>query len=320
MGTKMKELIRNAVAIVAIVPMMILWGRTGETHYLFPELGALAVGLIVMNKRTWKIGYTQNLILVLSGAVGTLVEMYLGTCGWALTVPVAFLTTGLLMTACRSIMPPALAAALLPVITETCSWTYVASLTVFVLFTTILQKAAEATGIRETKTPATALSEGKLNGDIILKWLILAVIVMPLVVLAEVTGHRFLMAPPIIVTLVEFSNSRSGFRHRPWQVLLMLMLGSCCGSALMILSPVSGWWLSVAFAITLLVFAIFRKYYAPAAAACLLAGLVPDWELITYPIEIGLGGAYAIVCSSVFYIINCRRSHSAEDKEGGKEE
>ncbi len=315
----MKELIRNILAIVAIIPMAALWGTTGETHYLFPELGALAVGLLVINKRAWKIGYAQNLILVLSGALGTLVEIYLGQWGWALTVPVTFLITGLLMTICRTFMPPALAAALLPVITETGSWVYVASLTALVLFTTILQKISEATGIRNVQTPAIDASGSRLSVCVIAKWVILTVIIMPLVALAIVTDHRFIMAPPVIVTLVEFSNSRSGFRHRPWQVLLMLMLGASCGSSMMILSQGSGFWLSIAFALTLCVFAIFRKYYAPAAAACLLAGLVPNSELTFYPIEIGLGGAYAIVCSSVFYIINCRWIGGRGDKKSGKE-
>lgn len=315
-----KELIRNILAIVAIIPMVALWGETGETHYLFPELGALAVGLIVVNKRTWKVGYAQNLILVLSGVIGTLVEMYLGQCGWFLTVPVTFLATGLIMAASRSFMPPALAAALLPVITETGSWAYVASLTALVLFTTILQKTSEATGLRNAQTPAIEPCGSQLSGEVIIKWVILAIIIMPLVALAEVTDRRFVMAPPVIVTLVEFSNSRSGFRHRPWQVLLMLMLGAGCGSSMMILSPGSGLWLSVAFALTLCVFAIFRKYYAPAAAACLLAGLVPDWELTFFPIEMGVGGAYAIVCSSVFYIINCSRSRSTDDAKSGKED
>lgn len=188
-----KELIRNILAIVAIIPMVALWGETGETHYLFPELGALAVGLIVVNKRTWKVGYAQNLILVLSGVIGTLVEMYLGQWGWFLTVPVTFLATGLIMTASRSFMPPALAAALLPVITEMGSWAYVTSLTALVLFTTILQKTSEATGLRNAQTPAIEPCGSQLSGEIIIKWVILAIIIMPLVALAEVTDRRFVI-------------------------------------------------------------------------------------------------------------------------------
>ena len=36
------------------------------------------------------------------------------------------------------------------------------------------------------------------------------------------SSHLYIIAPPLIVTYVEFANSKAGFRNRPVQVFLVL--------------------------------------------------------------------------------------------------
>ena len=119
------------------------------------------------------------------------------------------------------------------------------------------------------------------------------------------TGYRYCILPPLIVTFVEFANSKSGFRNRPVQVWLMLVAGATAGTLMEWMGHVwLGWSESVvALVVCACLFVMFERvgrYFAPVGAVALIPMIVPQ-DLFWLPVQIACGAAVFIAVALLLF-------------------
>ncbi len=298
------EKIRVMAAILVVVAMLVWWQVSDCDRVLFPEVGALSIGLLMKDKRVWRTGKIMCLcVMTLAAAVGVGAEIWVGCHGILLSSLVAFVVTGLMFAALRTQLTPALATALLPTVVGIGTWDYVGYVAFMVAAVLIVQWLLEVTGQRSYRVPMVM---GRAGRDEVFGFCdlgLLTLCAIPLCVAAWLTGWHYLIAPPVLVTMVEFSYGGSGFRRRAWQVLFMLLYGAGAGGAFVVICSSLGFGMGVAglciVAAVMFLFSVFKKSYAPAFSVALLSLLVAGEDIWTFPIQIALGSAYVIVASSI---------------------
>ncbi len=298
------EKIRVMAAILVVVAMLVWWQVSDCDRVLFPEVGALSVGLLMKDKCVWRTGKIMCLcVMTLAAAVGVGAEIWVGCHGILLSSLVAFVVTGLMLAALRTQLTPALATALLPTVVGIGTWDYVGYVAFMVAAVLIVQWLLEVTGQRSYRVPMVM---GRAGRDEVFGFRdlgLLTLCAIPLCVAAWLTGWHYLIAPPVLVTMVEFSYGGSGFRRRAWQVLFMLLYGAGAGGAFVVICSSLGFGMGVAglciVAAVMFLFSVFKKSYAPAFSVALLSLLVAGEDIWTFPIQIALGSAYVIVASSI---------------------
>lgn len=300
------DVVRGCFATAVVAAMLAAWQVVGQDLLLFPEVGALAIGLLVMDKSVWRVSKLACLcVMTMAAAIGIGVSRCVGFVGFGVPVIAAFLLSGLMLRLTRIQLPPALAAAVMPALFGIVAWEYVGMVAALVSLVIMVQWVMELTGVRRYRMPVVKYSPAEPFSYCALG--IMALSIAPLCVTAWLTGWKYLVAPPLLVTLAEFSQGESGFRRRPWQVLFMLLFGASAGAAALIFSRSLGFDVAVAgvcaFVLMLCLYNIFRKSFAPSATLALLALLVGDVDVWTYPAQVVLGGAYAILVSSLPCII-----------------
>ncbi len=296
--------IRELTAIIVVVLMLVAWQASANELILFPELGALCIGLLVLDKNVWHVSKLMCLfVMSLASAIGVAAQLYLGSFGVWLTVPATLLVSGLMLVSLRAQLPPALGAALLPVILRIADWRYVLVVALMVFIVLLVQWLLELSRVRSFRVPMVKPRAEKNEVVGFRRMGILFLCTIPLCAAGWLTSWIYLVAPPVIVTLLEFSHGASGFRNRPWQVLFMLLYGAGAGAAFTVICQSLGFNLFWAGLLTLiamvLMFAIFRKTYAPALSVALLSLLIPAADIWTFPVQVALGSAYAILASSI---------------------
>ena len=298
------EKVRAVAAVLVVVAMLVWWRESGCDRVLFPEVGALSVGLLMKDKRVWRTGKIMCLcVMTLAAVVGVGAEVLVGSHGILLSSLAAFVVTGLMLVALRTQLTPALATALLPTVVGIGTWDYVGYVALMVAVVLIVQWLLEVTGQRSYRMPMVMSRAGS---DEVFRFRdlgLLTLCAVPLCMAAWLSGWHYLIAPSILVTMVEFSYGGSGFRRRAWQVLFMLLYGAGSGAAFVVICGSLGFGMGVAglciVAAVMFLFSVFKKSYAPAFSVALLSLLVGSEDIWVFPIQIALGGAYVIVASSV---------------------
>ncbi len=303
--------------MAVVAAMLAVWAVVRDEVVIFPEVGALAVGLLLLDKAVWRVSKVMCVVVMTaSAAVGVLSQVVLpglvADTVWRLVAPpLVFLLIGILLFLCHAFLAPALSAGLLPVLMGVSSWVYVGVVASSVMAVLAIQWLLESVGVRRYKMPLVAAPANALVAGGMREWLVLSLCIVPPVVAGWASGWLFVAAPPLIVTFVEFALGGSGFRSRPWQVLFMLVFGAAVGSVSVIIFCSLGHGLIpaglCATAAMLLIFHLFRKTYAPAVTVALLALLAHGEAVWTYTFQVALGAAYAIVASSLPYMLFPRK-------------
>lgn len=310
------EVLRALAAVAVVALVMVVRSLAGTDAVLFPEVGALAVGLLLVDKNVWRVSKAGALVVMsLAATIGVAISILTAGLGVVVSVPCAFLLTCLLLSFFNVPMYPALAAALMPQLFGPASWCYVGVVVATVGLVLLVQLLLERVGARRVVLPGVHQPWADCGAPV-RRVVLLTLCAMPLVVAAWLSGWVFMAAPPLLVTLVEFAQGGSGFRKRPWQVLFMLFFGAMMGSAAVVICSSLGLGYVVAgtgiMAVMVVLFSIFRKSYAPAATVALLAMLVEGDAIWAYSVQIAIGGAYAIVVSSLPYLIFPRGAKQKE--------
>jgi hypothetical protein len=203
----------------------------------------------------------------------------------------------------RTTLVPLVSACMLPVLLHTESWVYPAAVTAMSLIVVVGQRAMERGGLR----PETHYDRPEWNwrhDGVRWMWLLLAVLAVAALPLS--TGYRYCILPPLIVTFVEFANSKSGFRNRPVQVWLMLVAGATAGTLMEWMGHVwLGWSESVvALVVCACLFVMFERvgrYFAPVGAVALIPMIVPPQDLFWLPVQIACGAAVFIAVALLLF-------------------
>ena len=282
------------VLTVTVIAVMIAASELfGEREIIFPEIAAIAVGMLLALRRPWQTSRARVLVLIsLSAVVGLAVSVLLPLPLWE-KMCVAFLLAQVLLIFGGTSFAPLISAAVLPVMLGTESLVYLiaaVSLTALILLVSFV---LERLGLRapEPYRPVHP-PEGRGWARVLLRCLLGCVCIA----LAVTLRLRYMVAPPMLVAFTEFMNPVSRAKEQPVKAVALIALCAAAGA-------VSRLALTVALGLPLTVSAIaagvillwllreFGMLLPPAAALTVLAMLIPQSDLVIYPIEILAGVA-----------------------------
>lgn len=282
------------VLTAAVITLMIGAAEVlGEREIIFPEIAAIAVGMLLVPHRPWQTSRMRVLVLIsLSAVVGLAVSVLLPLPLWE-KMCVAFLLAQVLLIFGGTSFAPLISAAVLPVMLGTDSLVYLiaaVSLTALIL---LVNYILERLGLRraESYRPVPP-PEGRAWGRVLLRCALGCVCIA-----AAVSLHaKYMVAPPMLVAFTEFMNPVSRAKAQPVKAVFLVALCAAAGAlSRLALTAALGLPLTVsALAAAVLLLWILREfglYLPPAAALAVLAMLIPEADLLVYPIEILFGVA-----------------------------
>jgi len=124
-------------------------------------------------------------------------------------------------------------------------------------------------------------------------------------------GKPYFVLPPLITVFIEFSTSSAGFRNRPMQVYLLIIISAILGAMfqyylhIMLGIPLLNTVLLL-FICLFLVFEIVGKIFVPACAIALVPMIIPQNMVPSYPFQV-IVGAGVFLFVSMFFFQKCYR-------------
>lgn len=287
---------------------------TGQLEIIFPEILALLSGAWICDKQPWKVNRKQLFLLIsLSSFFGVIVVKYL-TVNILIKIVLAFTFSFLVLTITKTTIIPLISACILPILLNTSSWIYPISVTIMCTLIVITQYIMEIFQIREIdynenfqllEAKTLDLENNNLK-NIIIKYFKSLIIILSVSLFPIFTNNFFFIAPPLIVTFMEFSDIDSPARKNAKQIIVLIGVTAFIGAlGRLFLNIYLGLSLSLTGAIiTSLVFIIFEKtniIFPPSAALSLLPLLLNKNILYLYPFEVFIGGFLFINLALFFF-------------------
>ena len=279
--------------LTALYMGVIAWlAAATQAHYiLFPELGALAHDVIKRPHGTWaKAPGMLVLTPLLTGLVGTILVRNMGSG----IVPI-LLAAGaaiLIIRILKSPIAPAISAGVLPISLHITSWYYPASLLVgLVLLAAISLVWPRIVPPPQVRTAVEVADDITEEAPRTYSWFaFFAVFLVGTAVLAEVTGWRLILFPPLIVIAFEM------FAHAdvcPWARKPLLLPAACTLSALIGVALVAAFGVTplavmASAACGILILRVFDLHVPPALAVSLLPFVIPAVDY-RFAASVGIG-------------------------------
>lgn len=279
--------------LTALYMGVIAWlAAATQVHYiLFPELGALAHDVIKRPHGTWaKAPGMLVLTPLLTGLVGTILVRNMGSG----IVPI-LLAAGaaiLIIRILKSPIAPAISAGVLPISLHITSWYYPASLLVGLVLLAAISlvwpRIVPAPQVRATVDVADDVTE---EAPRTYSWFAFFLLfLVGTAVLAEVTGWRLILFPPLIVIGFEM------FAHAdvcPWAKKPLLLPVACTLSALIGVALVAAFGVTplaviASTACGILILRVFDLHVPPALAVGLLPFVIPAVDY-RFAASVGIG-------------------------------
>lgn len=295
---------RYFYAILIVIAMVGVAEWTGEKEIIFPEMAALTIGMWIVDKRVWRVNRLQVVLLMTAGAItGILITRY-SPFPLLLNLALAFLFTGCSLLFSRTTLIPLISACMLPVLLHTESWIYPSAVFLMSLLISIGQYLMEKTSLRQ---PVTYTPVNRSRKKESIRWLLLLSTLLIIACIPVYTSAFYCILPPLVVTYVEFANSKAGFRNRPVHTYLLLVIAAILGTVFQLIAyrylhlPES----VIAFLILICLFSLYEwsgKYFAPAAAMALIPLIVPQENLIWLPLQVAIGAALFITTAMLLFL------------------
>ena len=288
-------LYRNAGIVIFLTLMAAVAEFTGLKEVIFPEAGALCIGLWLMPKSVWNVRLREVPIWLTAAAIiGLCINLLLPGVSFEIRYALSFCLVAIMLRLVRCNMYPAVSAAMLPVLTGTTSWEYPACVLVISLLLAVGRFWFPQTDRTEYQSFGL-LHWSKLTAALCA---FLAFVGVMKSLYTPLYALNYLVVPPLVVTMIEFANRKSGFRQRPLSILGLIFAAAVIGTAaeyqhrvLGVLPMTLGTMLSVA--IMLLLFRRFKPF-APALAIVLVPMLLPTGVLLWFPVLVMLGSFWFI--------------------------
>lgn len=308
----MKKSIVSSVALVA--GMFAAASLLEEYEIIFPEIAALAVGAWIMPELPWE-GRTINLWLspTLGALTGMVIIKYFPYDTFFM-IGLALILVIIQLRLFNSRVFPSISAAILPILVNASSWLYPASVC---LLTGIICIGRLKTGENAAGRIADRVCEKRSSFGY---WATISCIVLMVAACAVYFDFTYLLAPPLIVVFVEFTQPDSRIGKKGLQVFFLLVLAAFSGVILFYLTQYCMHWpLWVSSILSLiwlfLLYDWFKIKFPPAAAITLLPSIIPAESLWSYPFQVSLGCVLFITTS-----ILIKKFHRREEQKGGGQE
>lgn len=296
------ELIENICVVFIIAAMVAASELTGEKEIIFPEIAALAVGSFLAPKMVWQTSYTRMIICVsLCALTGVGIVRLIPGALWA-QVLLAYIIGQIILMFSGTSFAPMISAIALPVLLQTESMVYPVSAFVLTAATALMRIILEKTGIKKANVyqPLPRLSEYWKNSaaDIVIRSAAAGLGAF----LCISAGMKFCVAPPLLVAFTELTRQDCPAGKRRLQTLALVSLcalaGALCRYFIVMLAgaPFAVAAVVIAAAVIVLVKSL-KLYFPPAGAMAVLALLIPDGSVASYPVQVFLGITAAAVVS-----------------------
>ncbi len=295
--------IKYLVSLVMILIMVGLAEWTGEKEILFPEMTALIIGLLIVDKRVWNVKRWQIILLMSLGAVAGICLVRYSPLYYVVNLCVAFAFAGACLLISRTTLIPLISACVLPVLLHTESIIYPIAVFSMSTLVVVVQIIMEKCEIRSRLPEKTSGKSGKKE---VFRWFFLLCLVGLISMFAVSTDYPYMILPPLMVTFAEMVNSKAGFRNRPTQVFLFLTTAATLGTVFQLVGyhylhlPET----LIALCIAISLFFIFEwtgKYFAPAGALAFIPMLLPEEGLAWLPLQASIGAALFITLAMVIF-------------------
>jgi hypothetical protein len=306
---KQSKRIRSIASVIMIVLMTATAEVLHEKEIIFPEIAALVIGAWFVDCQPWKVNRIKLVVLMtLSAIVGISIVGFVPLpMFWQVVIGIAF--TAVSLTVSKTTLVPMISACILPIYLGTTTIIYPLSVFIMALIIVLVQRFFVDHNYLESvsyQPIVMSITEGLLYyGKRIFVFLILAY--WPISV-----GKVYLVAPPLIVTFIEFTNVKSKLRKQYYKIIGLVGIAAIIGSTSRIyLYETLGLSLTVCTLIIvvslLLIFSVFDIAFPPAGAIGMLPLILKSEGLLYYPILVVVG-CYVLIVAAM----TCFRDKSFE--------
>lgn len=298
-GLKVIRFERYIFAILMTVTMFLIAGISGQREIIFPEVLAIMTGAWLSKTQPWSVNKRKIFSLTcLASIYGVAIVKYVHT-DLFFQVCLCFVITGILLSVMRTNFIPIISACILPIYMRTDSWVYSIAVSIMALMIIIGQWFMEKYHLRNIN------HYDKHDFDIKheFKWWIKLFLIFGIIsVLPLESRNLFFLAPPLIVTFVEFANPQSPLRKRAVNVYGIIVFASLIGASMRLLLNL---YLDCPLVICAMLACIFlfiafdytRIYFPPSGAILLLPMILRMQDVKVFPIEVAIGAAIIIPIS-----------------------
>lgn len=296
-----KQILPDTLAVLTVMLMTAAAELSGEREILFPEIAAIAAGALIAPKFAWKTSKLRLFVLICIGSViGLLISMFVPL-SVSVKLCIAFLAASLLFKCSGTTFAPVISSVVLPVMLGTNSVVYpiaAALLTFLILMARVL---IEKLGIAEkAEFSPEPMPDKRAFVELFARWLVGSAVIAA----AVGTGFKFAAAPPLLVAFTEFCRKDSAVRKRPAAITLMIVGCALVGTLFRYVFTLFGGKIFIAAGLTMLFVCIIMKsaklFVPPAAALSVLAFLIPNEAVVTYPFQIAVGTVIFAFAGIVF--------------------
>lgn len=292
--------VRCLLVLTTLALMGVLVHFLHDRSAIYPPAAALATGLLVMDRRPWKVVAWQIPgFLTVAALMGTALATWLA--GYpVIAFTIGFLLTAMLLLFTHATFFPTLATCLLPVVLQITSWTYPVSVLLMSSFIVLLSAGISRSSCQDMASPQIPRLGG-ITSVQVRQWTLIGAAILPLMLFAEFLHQGALIAPPLLVIFVTLCQPGDKKHRHPRRVLTTLFLVSCCG----VVGRIVLWnRLALPLAIVMpltwaLAFSVMRVTHVimpPLAATSLLPFAIPG-DVSLFPVFATFGGAYLMVCA-----------------------
>lgn len=311
LSDRWKSALPTILSVAVMVGMVFAAEAIGIREILFPEIAALCFGALLAPRRAWMVSKGRMLLLMSCCAfIGYLLSVYLPFPYWA-KIAVAFVIAQIIYLYSGTSLAPLVSAIVLPVVLQTDTIVYPIAAACLTLLVIICRSLLEHLSIRQHE-PYQPLPRPDIS--VILMAGVRIVVVTALAYVCTRYNCVYVIAPPVLVLFTELCTGRvSRASKSPVSTVLFVTMCALAGaSARELFSIRLGLPLTVAaFAAAILaviIVYIFNLTIPPAGACCMLAFLVPEASILTYPIQILAGASlYMLISLIAARIVAARR-------------
>lgn len=298
-----KKIISGILTVLVVAIMVGLSELLGEREIIFPEITAIAIGLLIAPKRSWQVSRIRILILIsVCSVLGLIISLFVPLPLW-LQMSIAFIICQIILIFSKTSFAPLISAAVLPVMLGTKSIIYpVAAITLtglILLCNLLLEKLK----IKENEPYIPQpLPHRKDYIDLVIRSLTAIICIT----LAIKLNFYFAVAPPVLVAFTEFTRQGCKAQRKPVKAVVMIFICALTGTVCRYILTVQLGLLLTFSAVTatvtmILILHLFRMYLPPAGALTILAMLIPEENLLLYPFEIFTGISVFMVLALLLF-------------------
>ncbi|MDD3320382.1 MAG: HPP family protein [Paludibacter sp.] len=298
------RLIRYIFGLILIGFMVGISEWLGEKEIIFPEVAALILGLWIIDKKVWTISRPMVVLLMTVSALFGIFLVRYSPLPILANIAISFTFTSLCLFVTSTTLIPITSASMLPVLLGTNSFVYPLSVFSMSLLLVCIQWFFEIKGLHKVvcfNSNKSPYRQSPWHWIKLLLWLIF------IAVIPVYTGKMYFIVPPLVVTFVEFSSSSAGFRNRPVQIFFVLVASAILGTffqytlhIVLGLSEVNT--ALLLFACFFLLIEVVAKPFAPAAAIALIPMIIPQQNVLSYPLQVAGGAAMFLLVAMVFFL------------------